>query len=392
MTLSALALSALALSAPALADEASPAPTFHPLVQVRPRFEYSTGKDGASGGELMFVTQRARLGITAKLPKLSARVLVQDVRMWGSEASTLLDFTADAFDLHEGWAQYKPTDAVALRVGRQEITAHEHRLLGNVDWTQQGRSFDAATLKLTGEKLSADAGFAVLADENSGVVTTNGLMGFVRGGIAPAKGAVVDVLAIVDTDETLDRTRATAGLYAKGGSGILSGRVEAYGQVGSVGDLSIQAGMVGVQGTLAPEASFKPEITLWYDLLSGDGDAADDALNAFDTLYATNHKFYGQIDIMTFLMGGALDGQGLHDAALKLSAKPVEALAVNLDAHVFAAAAPATEDTMLGQEADLWLSGKVSGALSLQGGASMFLYAADKDPDAWGWAQMNLEI
>lgn len=392
-------LGSLALPSAALAaDEAAATePVFNPMVQVRPRYEFSTGRDGSTGGESMAVSQRARLGITAKVPQLSARVMVQDVRVWGSETSTLLDFSADTFDLHEGWAQWRPADEVAIRVGRQELLAHEHRLLGNVDWTQQGRSFDAAKVELSGEKLSADLGVAVLAEElpvvgGAAGLTTNGLMAFLRGGIAPAEGAVVDVLAILDTDEASDRTRATGGLYAKGGSGILSGRVEAYGQVGSLGGLDIQAGMVGVRGTLAPEASFKPEITLWYDLLSGDGDATDGSLKAFDTLYATNHKFYGQLDLVAFVLGGAVDGQGLHDGALKLQGKPMEALTVNLDAHVFAAAAPVGEDTLLGEEADLWLTGKVARMLTLSGGGAVFLYADDREMDGWAWVQANLEL
>ena len=382
-------ISLVALSTLALADDE---PTFNPMVQVRPRYELSSGKDAASGGESMWVSQRARLGLTAKVPHLAARVMVQDVRVWGSETNTLLDTSADAFDLHEGWLKWKPTDHAHFQVGRQEIKIHEHRLLGNVDWTQQGRSFDALTAALSSGKVSSDLGVAVLADANGGTVTTDGLVAFARAGIAPAEGAAVDLLAILDTDDATDRTRVTGGVYAKGGSGILSGRVEAYGQVGSVGGSSIQAGMVGVQGTLAPTADFKPEITLWYDLLSGDGDATDDALNAFDTLFATNHKFYGQLDLVAFALGGAVDGQGLHDGALKLSARPVEGLTANLDAHVFAAAAPVA-DTLLGEEADLWLKGKVAKALSISGGGAAFLYAADgKDPDFWGWLQADLEL
>lgn len=384
MFLTLLALSTLA--------QAGDEPVLTPIVQVRPRFEYSTGKDGASGGELMWVSQRTRLGVQAKAPQLAARVVVQDVRLWGSELNTLADFSADAFDLHEGWGQWRPSEHLAIRVGRQEITVHEHRLLGNVDWTQQGRAFDAATAALSQGKLSGDVGVAVLADLDAGTVTTNGLMAFLRAGAAPGEKSQIDVLAVLDTDEVSDLTRATAGLYAKGTTGILSGRVEAYGQVGSVGGQDIQAAMVGVQGSVAPEVDFKPQITLWYDLLSGDGDAADGKVSAFNTLYATNHKFYGQLDLVTFGLGGAVDGQGLHDAALKLSARPVDPLAVNLDAHLFAAAAPAGEDTLLGEEADLWLSGKVAKALSIQGGGAVFLYAADKDPDAWGWLQANLEL
>lgn len=372
---------------PALAQDA---PVLGVHAQVRPRFEFTTGKDGAAGGEALAVSQRVRFGVSASLPRVSLRATFQDVRTWGVESHTLLDFTGDTMDLHEGWLQWQPVEAVRLRVGRQEIVAHEQRLLGAVDWAQQGRAFDAATARFGAGVFSADLGAAVLADSDTKVVTTNAVMGFVRAGVAPTKESAVDVLAIVDTDEALDRTRVTAGVYAQGAAGPLSGRVEAYGQLGAVGSSTVQTGMVGVRGTWAPKSAIEPTVTLWYDLLSGDADATDGTLNAFDTLYATNHKFYGLMDIAVFTVGGVVDGQGLHDGALKLGIKPVEALNLNLDAHVFAAAAPIA-DTLIGEEVDLWASGKLAKKLVVSGGASTFLRAAG-EPDVWVWTQASLEL
>lgn len=364
-----------------------------PTLQVRPRVEAHTGKDGAPDGEQLMVVQRSRLGLDVLAPTLAGRVQLQDVRVWGSESHTLLDLTADALDLHEGWLQWRPVEALSLRAGRQEINVHEQRLLGAVDWTPQGRAFDALTVKLGRDELGADAGFAVLADKDSATWDTGGLMAFLRAGLAPAEGATADLLAILDTDEATERTRLTGGLYLKGKAGILSGRLEGYGQVGARGDSDIQAFMVGLAGTVAPESALKPELTLWYDLLSGDGDAADDKATAFDTLFATNHKFYGQMDLVNFGLGGAVDGQGLHDAALKTALVPVKGVKTNLDLHAFLAAAPTGDDALLGQEADLWLSGRVAGRLQLAGGGACFLQLTGaREPDVWAWMQANLEL
>ncbi len=373
----------------ALAEDAPPALGVH--AQVRPRVEFSTGKDGAPGAEVFAVSQRARLGVHANLPHFGLKATFQDVRMWGSEANTLTDFTGDTMDLHEGWAQWKPSEKFSIKLGRQEIALHEQRLVGAVDWTQQGRAFDAATIAAAAGMFSTDLGVAVLADKDSVVNPNNAVTGFVRAGVAPGKNTVADVVAVVDHDEPLDMLRATGGVYAQLGAGALSGRVEAYGQVGNVGDAELQAGMVGVRGTWAPEGGVEPSVTVWYDLLSGDDDATDGKNTAFNTLYATNHKFYGLMDVMLFTTGGAVDGQGLHDGALKLGVKPVKGLNLNLDAHVFAAAAPVA-DTMLGQEVDLWAGGKVGGKLHVSGGASCLLWTADKDPDAWVWLQTSLEL
>ncbi len=384
-----LLLPAIVLSSAQAAD----AVQLHPTLQVRPRVEAHTGRDGLPDGEAIFVSQRTRLGAELKAPQLRARLSFQDVRLWGSESHTLLDYTADSIDLHEGWLQWAPVEELSLRAGRQEINIHEQRLLGAVDWTPQGRSFDALSLSLSSGKLGADAGVAVLADADSAAWDTGGLMAFLRAGATPAEGAQTDLLVILDTDELSERTRVTGGLYAKAGSGALSGRVEAYGQVGSRADVDIQAAMVGVRGTFAPDRAGKPELTLWYDLLSGDGDAADTKATAFDTLFATNHKFYGQLDLVTFGLGGAVDNQGLHDAALKLGASPAKGLRANLDLHAFLAAAPAADDPMLGQEVDLWMSGKVAEHLQIAGGGAAFVQlTGDREPDLWAWLQLNLDL
>ncbi len=45
-----------------------------------------------------------------------ARVSVQDVRLWGTEASTIGDFTSDAVDFHEAYL-YGNMDVMAFRLG-----------------------------------------------------------------------------------------------------------------------------------------------------------------------------------------------------------------------------------------------------------------------------------
>ena len=68
-------------------------------------------------------------------------------------------------------------------------------------------------------------------------------------------------------------SRATGGVYVKGGSGSISGRVEAYGQVGGDDNTSIQAGMVGVNvGVPVPRAPFA---------FGGWNDSQADALASF---------------------------------------------------------------------------------------------------------------
>ena len=74
---------------------------------------------------------------------------LQDVRIWGEETSTLGDFRADNFDLHQGFIQadFGEDGWLGTRVGRQEVNLGGQRLVGAVGWTQQGRSFDGVRVR-----------------------------------------------------------------------------------------------------------------------------------------------------------------------------------------------------------------------------------------------------
>lgn len=382
-----------------LAADPSPAVDFTPHAQVRPRVEMHTGKDGVSdNGNITMVTQRARLGATLASGDVKARIILQDVRAWGSELDTLGDPSADFFDAHEAWLRVGKAKNVQLTVGRQELALHEHRLIGTVDWAQQGRSFDAARVQGRTGDISGELAAALLAEGDLvGIEEKDSGLLIFRGGWNPkADGKPgpnqADLVAIWDTNTALDRDRQTVGVYAKGGNGAVKGRVEGYYQLGTVGTADIGAHMVGVSGTYTLDVTGKPSLTLWYDRLSGDDDLTDGNLAAFDTLFATNHKFYGHMDIAAFAQGGAVDGRGLQDAAVKLAAKPAKGWKVNLDVHALMVAADQGGDAGLGQEVDLWASYQATPHLGISAGGAMWLPATDLDSDTWAWLQLDAKL
>ena len=76
--------------------------------------------------------------------------------MWGQDVSTINRSIAqdnNALMLHEAWAEILLTDttiknkSLSLKLGRQEIAYDDERLIGKLDWLQQGRRHDAAVLK-----------------------------------------------------------------------------------------------------------------------------------------------------------------------------------------------------------------------------------------------------
>ncbi|UCC48785.1 MAG: alginate export family protein, partial [Gemmatimonadota bacterium] len=90
---------------------------------------------------------RIRLGAQAHLVDwIRVYAQAQDARAWGSESSTLTDASADQFDLHQGYAEFGKTAAFTARLGRQVLQLADERLVGTIDWTNTGQSFDGVHL------------------------------------------------------------------------------------------------------------------------------------------------------------------------------------------------------------------------------------------------------
>ena len=108
----------------------------------------------------------------------------------------------------------------------------------------------------------------------------------------------------------------------------------------------------------------------FLDYLSGDDDADDGKLKVFDTLFATNHKFYGFADLFLNVPAHTA-GQGLQDMALKLAVRPLDDWRFSLDAHSFRLAKTGGFDSgHLGEEIDFVATWTYSPNLSIQGGAA----------------------
>ncbi|WP_448699289.1 alginate export family protein [Mucilaginibacter sp. AW1-3] len=118
-----------------------------------------------------FISQRTRLLFGYKWDRLNFGLTVQDIRVWGADASTI-SATDNRFMLHEGWAEltladktdktlgFKLVDLLTLKIGRQELIYDDQSLIGNLDWLQQGRTHDMALLKALHHGWQAELGYA----------------------------------------------------------------------------------------------------------------------------------------------------------------------------------------------------------------------------------------
>ncbi len=373
----------------AFAAEAESAAEVDSGVQIRQRLEKV--RNGNDGLQTYQATQRSRLEVMVKSGDLSSKLTIQDVRAWGSESSTLKDFSADAIDFHEAWFEFGQD--IKLRLGRQEVALDGQRLIGSVNWTQQGRSFDALRLFTKGS-----LNFSLTASR----VADGGLHDLLIAHFAPSfDGIDLGIPLIVQTnsfapsseigDREQDWLRATGGLYARS-RGEVPWRVEGYVQAGE----DTLAYMVGARVGYEFSSLLKP--ALWLDLLSGDPDHSDSKVQAFDTLFATNHKFYGFADHFLAVPNHTNNG-GLIDLAVKNTGK-IGPGKLHTALHYFALAQENSlgQKGPLGAELDIIYTVRLMDQVKLQVGTTAFFALGDtsKEPgdniSDWTYVQLDFKI
>jgi hypothetical protein len=344
--------------------------------QVRPRFEV---RDPAGTGHDVITNMRVRANLKAKLDRdVSAFIQLQDVRLWGEETSTLGDFRADNFDLHQGYIRFGDVGetAIDVTIGRQEMSLGGQRLVGAVGWTQQGRSFDGVRVSDSPKGGKVDLFLMRIGDESATAVSANAYFGgaYVTVPVSGKKTGL-DLYTLYNrTSGAADTELYTLGARIAGASGKLTYRGEASYQAGDVGGSDVAAYMAGAR--LGYKLTDKATLTLWGDLLSGDNDPTDGDIKVFNTLFATNHKFYGFADLFLNVPAHT-NGQGLMELAIKLSLKPKKGVSLGVDLHSFRLAEKrALTSSRLGEEVDVTLGYKYSKQASIVVGGS---YVFQKD-------------
>lgn len=175
--------------------------------QLRTRSELRDGVgtlNPVDASSAFFTSQRTRLTFGYKWDRLNFNASVQDVRVWGQDASTISNADGNRLMLHEGWAEIfllnskdstirtKWLDNLSLKIGRQVLNYDDARLLGELDWAQQARRHDAALLKVLqkGWQLDLGAGFNQNSDA-FGVTGTKYVAGNVPQYVTNSQGELV---------------------------------------------------------------------------------------------------------------------------------------------------------------------------------------------------------
>ena len=337
--------------------------------EVRPRFENRHGfkslfPDNADAAA--FVSQRTRLNTYYNSEKLILKISVQDIRTWG-DVPTLN--TTDNFgsSLHEAWGEILLNDKLSLKLGRQEISLDDQRIMGAVNWAQQARSHDAAIIKYKNNQFTAQ--LAIAHNQNGEQLIGNTYnvpknyksMQYVWlhknwQDFSASFLFLNNGLQYIDADEVNNETRysQTLGLHLNYKKDKMKYNSNLYYQMGKdIGDNEIKAYLASLN--INYKNSEKWNASIGGEIISGNDDAIikDGENTAFAPLYGTNHKFNGLMDY--FYVGNHANNVGLVDTYINTTLKVNESSKLHMAFHNFAAAAELSASTsnQLGNEIDI---------------------------------------
>lgn len=388
--------------------------------QFRTRTEYRDGQGTLTPKNTtpaLFISQRTRVSLGYTGYRFRLHSTLQDVRVWGQDASTINRTTTDNRNgamVHEAWAEFSLLDTgsvagtLLLKAGRQELLYDDSRLLGNLDWLQQARRHDATVVKYSNKAWQVDAGFAfnqnteLSSGTNYNGVPTTGTYPAGTNGIGTmykslqflyakrkSGNGYYSFLFLKDdfnkfhfdtTARILDKgvwSRYTTGLNY---SGSVAKKLTAFASAFIQGgknkngvDLSTWFFSLGA----AYQWTDKFTITLGTDWTSGNDQTSTGTDHRFDPLYGTPHKFWGYMDY--FYVASPSGESGIKDYYVKMHLKAGQRLMISLDAHEFFAAntisneTGATLDSRLGTELDLIALYTITKEITFEAGyCSMF--------------------
>lgn len=314
------------------------------------RDDVNFNKDVAPGTQDDWA-QRVRLTANVKATDdTSVKITLQDSRVWGTEGLatgggpnlTTLGTQGNRLDLHEAYLNVDNVlgAPVTLRAGRQELVYGDQRLIGNFNWSNEARAFDALKVMYASDIVNVDAFWSKLNDNN--VLTADAASGGSGTNDADFYGIYATVKAI--PNNTLD-------IYVLNLSGSFVSNVNGRGNLTTIG-ARLNGAIAGLDYTLElpyengsntnaaggqttnawaaaakvgysiPGAPAKIRVGAEYDYAEGtsNGVANGDSSHTFFNLFPTNHNKFGIMDLAAWRNISALN--------VNVTAQPTDKLGV----------------------------------------------------------------
>jgi hypothetical protein len=352
---------------------------FDVSAEIRPRFQMDNKDFNSDLPSNNFTELRTRLGLNfSPTENIEGFVQIQDSRIYGTEPNTLT--STDNIDLHQAYFNVNKLFDLPfnLKLGRMELSYGPQRLIGAVGWHNVGRSFDGGVLQFDSEKIDIDL-FSAKINEQSEPGDTNdtNLIGL-YGNLKMIDNYKIQPFFISDFLVGSESSRYTIGVYINGNINNFSHELEAAYQLGSVTkDIDIAAYMFALNLKYSFNTPIKPNVGVGIDYLSGDENGvSDNESSVFNSLFATNHKYYGFMDFFINIPNDTY-GLGLMDIHAKGEITPADKFKTALAFHIFNSTADITlldrsKLTSFGTELDLTLTYSYNSGVNFVGGFSFF--------------------
>lgn len=361
---------------------------------ARVRSEFRRNDDFASpvGDTKASIGSRFRLGFSFE-PREDLGVFIQPQfsKTWGlvdaAGAATSGAANDTELDAHQAYIRVTPWENVDFTIGRQELTYGDELVIGKLDWSNVGRSFDAVRARFGRGSGWADVFGAKLTESNAaaGGVGDKDLVGVYSSWDLGEWAREADLYVLYMSDETgvADPNLAAGGLRLKSKPSDFDYRAE----------ITVEDG-IEYQGDFewGYEFSSERKLRLAVEYFRASAD--------YNQLFPTAHKWLGIADFFSrrnisgFRLGGSADlggGFGLladgHYSLRTDTARP----AFRYSGAPYGSAGTAAP---IASELDLILSYKANDNLGLALGGSVVLpgiYLKDNhgpDSGAFLYAQM----
>jgi len=363
-----------------------------------------------------FFMERTRLTFDYSRPHLQVKVAPQHFGVWGQAGK-------GSFNLYESWIQLQTRNGLFTKVGRQELSYDNERIIGANDWAMAAASHDVIKLGYEGRGHKAHFIFGF----NQNAENTNGGTYYVNGAQSYKSlqtlwyhydvpktnfGASVIFMNIgtqnIDTRETEFQQLVGTYLLYTPLNWLFEGSY--YYQFGkNETNMSISAWMASLKAQYRFNDQFRA--TAGYDYLSGDkfyyvrkeghiGLIRHTTIKGFNTLYGSHHQFYGMMDF--FYMSAYTDGftPGLQNLYFGLDYSPIKKVKINATYHYLSTAtALQFLDRTLGHELEISASYRFMPDASLSAGYSFMKgsktmealrRASDGGRLQWTWLTLNV--
>lgn len=311
--------------------------------EYRFRAEGFSGIRGKEGANDLYYLSRLRLDVTFKLGKHWKVFLQgQDAHVFSFKARPIPFIHEDTMDLRQAYIQWNQKDkgGLVFKIGRQELSYGDQRLIGGLNWTNTTRTFDAVKMAYSNDKVAVDMFAASVVKIQNSVFDKHGDGNNIYGTyvVLPkvVKKATWNNYFYYKTDRPMVRSEdgkiGTTSVYTVGTNlvgklGTKTGyEIDAIVQRGSFSNDSIRAHALHTKlsQTLSKKENV-PSVFVEYNHASGDKRPGDGVRGTFDQLFPTGHARYGLMDQVGF--------KNMHNVWLGTIWQPHKKLKLQFDYH-----------------------------------------------------------